>query len=398
MTRILGPSNIGYRQQFAGITPAWWRPSTSPGSAIRVTGNPRIVASYKSVTQHSDRVAPTNYCRMISRVVGLNSVDATNVGQTPSSNRYDYWSGKSLTNEVRASNLPYGTSIPNGKVGVPEWMVDRVVANALADMNGIEANILEDLGQLRGTGKLMLETYRTICLTYLAARAGRFSELRKHFARLGNTLPRKLGNGWLMYFYGIKPLMGTIEALARNDKPKTRTYTARSRCEISEPLRNWLGSSYIWMSTSSSVKVQTQCELRATLRLGSNQGERWRRLGITGDPTDLLVTAWALQPYSFVLDWLMPVEQFLRSLVWSPSLIYQGGYVGRRHFGDGVVTDYAPWSGYWPYHKVLPKFKVQVRFYQRVTYPYRVPTVGLNIRLTLNSNQIISAAALIATR
>jgi hypothetical protein len=199
-----------------------------------------------------------------------------------------------------------------------------------------------------------------------------------------------------MYFYGIKPLLSTLEVLVKNDKPRFGTYKARARREISHPGWAYTTGGY-WVQGKTPVKVQAQAQFEVRTSVSADTARYWS-LGITGSPADALITAWALAPYSFVVDWILPVESFLKSLIWSPTLIYEGGFVGRRHYSETTLTDLWPWTGAWPYQGRLPQYRHQVRFYQRIPYPFRVPGVGINLRLTLNHNQIISAAALIATR
>lgn len=396
MTKILAPSNVGFTKREQTVR-FWWLPSIAyPWQWVEWTTRPTFLASYKSPTVHSDGKSPTDYCRMINKIIPGGSVNCDNVAGKPSPSRYFYRSDIACTVDVKSnSSLPYGCDIANGQVFVPAWMEDAVIADCIQQMNGIAANIYEDLGQAAEPLKLYVGTYRTIILLYLSARAGKWNHVRRELSKLGSDIPRSIGNGWLMYFYGIKPMISTLEELVKRDEPKFGSFEVRSRREISESCLGYLnvGSGVFG---GGSVKVQAQAQFRAEYAVTSNLSFYWR-MGITGQPADALVTAWALAPWSFVVDWILPVEQFLLSLVWSPALTYQGGFVGRRHAGGGNLIDNQPWFGP-PYTGSLPRYVHQVRFYQRKAYPFRVPPVGLNMRFTLNRNQIISAAALIVTR
>lgn len=334
---------------------------------------------------------------MINKIIPHGAVDCTNHPLGRWFNQYDYKSDTALTISAKATGLPFGCSIPNGDVQVPQWMVDAVVSDCIADMNGISANIYEDLGQAAEPFRLYVGTYRAIILLYLSARAGKWNYVRQWFSQnVGTDIPRAIGNGWLMYFYGIKPLISTLDTLVEQSKPRDCYYVSRARRRISVPSKDYTTAGG-WVRGVSTVDVSAQCQLMATVSIDADTSY-YRKLGITGHPSDALVTAWALTPWSFVVDWILPVEQFLRSLVWMPTLKYEGGFVGRRHYGGGTLSDPWPWSGSFPYQGAIPKVTHQVRFYQRKTYPYRVPTVGLNMRFMLNSNQIKSAAALLVTR
>lgn len=334
---------------------------------------------------------------MINKLVPGGAVECDNRHGVNSASRYYYKSESSVGVSVISNvSLPFGCSIANGQVSVPLYLQDEAIAAAIQEMNGISTNIYEDLGQAAEPMKLYVGTYRTIILLYLSARAGRWKYVRQVLRKLGSDVPRSIGNGWLMYFYGVRPLMSTLETLVEENKPRNRSYVVRQRRGISCPMLDYVthGDGVV---SSASADVSVQCQLMADIEISADMSYYYR-LGITGNPSDALVTAWALAPWSFVVDWILPVEQFLLSLTWVPGVKYQGGFVGRRHRGDATYYDDHPWSGPRPYVGTLPSHRHMVRFYQRVYYPYSVPQVGLNMRFRLNFNQIISAAALIATR
>lgn len=382
MTRILAPSTQGFSTQKIRGTVAWGTPPSAAPSQF-VGKEVTILFHYKGPTNQSDGVAATDYVRMISRLVPGGPTDCKN-------NLYRYTSDLALT--VSLLSYPPGCSIPNGQCTVPGWMTDQVIQGAIAKMQGIEANILEDLGQLKQTGQLVADLFTTICTLYRDARKGFWWKVRRALREKGHNIPRHIANGWLMYFYGIKPLVATMSTLCQGGKPRIGNYRARSRVTVAVNPGNYTTAGY-WVQWSGKAEVQAQCQVAARVRM-SGDLDAWTKLGITEDSfTDAVVTAWALYPYSFVVDWIIPVEKFLRTRSWSPTLEYQGGFVGQRHEVAAQFTDDWPWSGK-RYSGELPNGRLLVKFYRRETYPYQVPTSALNIRLTLNRNQMISAVAL----
>lgn len=383
MAGVLAPSNVGYKEQKIYFESFWGPKGKTPD--IRVAKSPVILRSYKSKTKPSDFRSPTNYSRMIAKVVPGGAVDCWN-------NLYVF---KGPTGAEGVVPYPYGSDIVSGTVGCPTWMTDKVILDALADMQQLDANILEDLGQLRQTGEMIASLYNTMVNLFRLALARNWSAIRRLLRyKLGVNIPRSVARGWLIYFYGIKPLISTIEALVASDTPKFTTLKVRKRVSQNVSVLPYFGGNYTYVC-SGEAKIQAQCELKARIKLASNIAT-WQKLGLTSSSlTDAIVTAYALVPYSFVLDWFIPIENWLRTLVWSPFLDYQGGYTGKRHYVNSEVTDLAPWSGQWPYSGTLPKFTLMVRFYQRTTYPYYVPPATLGIRLTLSTTQILSASALL---
>lgn len=384
MSKVLAPSNTGYKWQRL-IAKAKWKPIPPyDGDFIEVTGTPLVLLSYKSQLNKSDGKAPTNYTRMISKIVPGGGVDANN-------GRYRYKSDTSIT--VGVIEGPQGCNTALAKVSSPDWMRDQAIMDAIAEMQGISANIFEDLAQLRQTGNMVVEIFTTICALYRFARQGSWSRLRRALSQEGVNIPRHIANGWLMYFYGIKPLISTIEALCASDKPKYKVMTVRKRKEMAVEPRSYTDAGW-WVDFDGEAKIQVQCQLSAGIRLRGDLAY-FQNLGLTSSAlTDAVVTAWAIVPYSFVLDWILPVETFLRTRSWAPFLEYQGGFVGTRHYVNSRFVDLWPWSGSFPYGGVLPNGSLQVRFYKRETYPYFVPPSALSFDLRLSSTQIASAVAL----
>lgn len=384
MTKVLAPSNFGYKSQRI-VGKAKWRPiRSSPDAFIEVTGTPTVLGSYKSQTIKSDHKAPTDYTRMITRLVPGGNVDCSN-------GAYQYKADTSIT--VGLNMTPHGCNVPKARVVAPLWMRDTAIMEARAEMLEISANIFEDLAQLRKTGELVVDIFTTILALYRDARKGFWWKVRRALAQKGVNIPRHIANGWLMYFYGIKPLIGTIDAICDSEKPRFRRLTVRKRKEITVDARGYTNAGY-WVDFSGDAKIQVQCQLSAAIKLAGDLAY-WQNLGLTSSSlTDAVVTAWALVPYSFVVDWVLPVEMFLRTRSWAPFLEYQGGFVGTRHYVKSRFTDKWPWSGDWPYQGTLPHGNIDVRFYKREAYPYFVPPSALSIRLTLSSTQIASAVAL----
>lgn len=383
--KILAPSNTGFvqREIFLHGT-RYVKPSLSP---TPMTANPTILMSFKSTLVKSDRKAPTDYTRMISKLQPLGHARYENRGYVVE------WDNSYIS----LSAYPNGCSIPSGDVSVPSYMVDQVIMDAKAEMNDFGANVLEDLGQLKSTGVMIAEVVMVIFELYKACLKGNFGAVRRRLRNLGSNVPRSIANGWLMYFYGIKPLVSTIDALAANQEPLDTKKTVRKRREIAGDISQYVynGRSY---QCNGRAKIQAQCQISAHVRVDGNT-RYWNSLGLTSSSmTDAVVTAWALVPYSFVFDWFLPVEAYLRSLVWSPHLVYQGGFVGRRHEASGQFTDLNTGSPYGPYSGSFPRSRLQAKFYKRTAYVYTVPSAVLALRLNLNSNQIISAAALIISK
>lgn len=393
MAGILAPSNVGYKSVRPTI-PHRWRLGTS--GWINSSNSPTLVASYKSPLDKSDFKMPTDYTRMVARITSRGSVNAFNLNANGSKK---YQVECSMCSWFSIRDNPYGCSIANGVVDAPQALVDEVVRECIIEANQLSNNILEDLGQLKQTGELIAQLFNLICELYLAAVKGQWRRLRRMLAAVGHKPAQSLANGWLLYFYGIKPLIGTIEALATREGPVYRVLKVRKRASTAVDPRTYTTSTSTYHSFSGKAQIQTQAQLEAKIRMDQSTAT-WADLGVTGTDIDVLVTAWALVPYSFVLDWILPVEAWLRSLSWSPTLVFHSMFVGRRHEAKCEATNFAPLSsaGPYPYSGQLPRARIEVKFYSRKIFLDAPPLTGLNLWVDLNRNQIFSASALLVQR
>lgn len=385
-SRILAPSNIGFVQRKSQRTLEWnVRPApASPG--IKTGANITHLLSYKSPTRKSDGVKATDYSRVISKCLNGFPYEASN----------SVYNIKNLDGDTVGLHLyPLGSDIYLGQVSVPAWLRDQVILQAVNDMNQVSQNVLEDLAQLKQTGIMVADLVATMAMMFSWARKGSWGQLRNALREKGLNVPRHIANGWLMYFYGIKPMVSTIEEICTKQKPLRKSYSTRKRAETETSPEVFMASGSAYRRWSGVAKLQAQCGLRAIIDLDGNM-RSWTKLGLGPNSfNNLAVTAWALTPYSFVLDWFVPVEAWLRSLVWSPAVKFQGGYVGSRHDVKASYVDTKPFAGPNDYRGTFPHGNLLVRNYQRKEIAYSLPSTLTGIRLSLSPTQVISAAALI---
>lgn len=390
MSKVLAPSTIGFKKQELSARADWGLKQFGLSNTWPYTWTTSM--SYKGPLNRGDRRHATDYVRMVGRIT-------SSAGKCANSKYAWDGKGQGCTVGLKANSI-YGSSYATGAVQVPGWLVDEAVSSAKADIQQIGVNVLEDLGQLRQTGEGIADIVKTIRDLFLLIRRKKWKAARRIFRNIGYNLPRRVSNWWLAYFYGIKPLVGTIGALASSEKPLFKTLTVRRRSQTAaDPYAYVDKGKTLGVRMSGTAYLQAQCQLTAQIKMQGNTAS-WFDLGVTDSSfTDAVVTAWALVPMSFVVDWFIPVEAWLRQLSWTSHLTYQDGFIGRRHVVDANFVDDYPWSfdgGI--YLGETPKGSLQVRFYRREAYGFVPPMAAINLRLSLNPNQIISAAALIASR
>lgn len=184
-------------------------------------------------------------------------------------------------------------------------------------------------------------------------RHGRFDEA----ARQLSTTPKKtttklkttdVSGRWLELQYGWKPLVSDVYESAQAFQHLTappRTSSIRTSVNLPEKvidtktvynvgLPSMYGSGLVSKAVSSRRYIIT---LQEELSVA-------RSLGLL----DPLTVAWELTPYSFVIDWFLPIGSYLEQLSVIPNIkgtwIYNTRFVCRDHYyglgtNKGAVTD-----------------------------------------------------------
>lgn len=147
--------------------------------------------------------------------------------------------------------------------------------------------------------------------------------------QMRNTdLSQALANRWLEWTYGVKPLMMDAEGLAlglAKVVSRPESMISQMTVRMSEAMR---ADSSHDVNTSINTLFYT-CGFNTVLR---GRGDLWFR---TLDPvqagledfgfTSVLDTVWELIPFSFVVDWFLPVQSFLSVLKPVNGLQFMGG-------------------------------------------------------------------------
>lgn len=139
-----------------------------------------------------------------------------------------------------------------------------------------------------------------------------------------------LSNYWLEYAYGWRPLLsdikGAAEEIAKSyavNRPMTVTGVGKASWEPPKYAHARVNTqSYEWMTSEFEAKTRYKISFRVDDLAAS-------KLSSTGI-TDPLLLAWELLPYSFVMDWFVPVGAYLSQLSATRGLTFDSGCVTRQ--------------------------------------------------------------------
>lgn len=168
--------------------------------------------------------------------------------------------------------------------------------------------------------KLVRRYYLDRVLRLSATRAGRREMIR--------YMSKSAANRWLEYQYGWRSLMfdiyGIME-LIELQAEKRHIITGTSRYETgtdpSYPLAPPIGGTMI--KTGRGVRAGAMC--RMDWEVENAVAQTHNRLGLLNP----LALAWEAIPFSFVIDWVVPIGNYLNSLTGGWGLTFKGGSITR---------------------------------------------------------------------
>lgn len=225
--------------------------------------------------------------------------------------------------EVTGFSCPDPIGLRFGRLTFPEtslppWndtLAGQAIASARSDAASASAQLLVSLGEARETLALLKAP-----LDVLLKRTEPFRVLRSRYnsGKLTyNDFIVEFSNIWLLYRYGIMPLVyeiqGIVKALTEPSKPQRSTSRAIARDSGSTNWKTTGSSSMITKIELAHSLVWTR-EYRATC-LYESEDDLQARFGLR--LADVPVAAWELTRLSFVYDWFVNAGDFLGSLTLS---------------------------------------------------------------------------------
>lgn len=284
----------------------------------------------------------------------------------PHSFSYGAWELSLKYDRIRSDNLESqmgdflsATTQPNG----------LFLPDLPSDANLYNATLSEFNEKARGSVDLSIdfaEAGRTRKMLNISGQLERYADdLRawswnryshsKGGSHLGDGILRGLksvGGIWLVWTYGLRPLMntvyGTAETIVKLGQNRTKQFRAR-RSEYVDVGR--IGY-YSATNPSALSYVTGKAKLKRSITIGANiQQDDFGLSRFTSmNPYSI---AWERLPFSFVADWFIDIGGMLRNF--ETSLLYGSrsvsGYVTRLLAYDGLVGDVTKQEGSYTYYQ-----------------------------------------------
>lgn len=233
----------------------------------------------------------------------------------------------------------------DGALYLPRGTISPGAINHLVRVASTKARSEFGRGNTNDLWETIGESQKSARLLHSAA-----SELNK-FAKQNAkvfSLARASGNAWLLYRYGLRPLISSvkdaIEGLEANVGKLRQTYRGTAKLDnlridsYTTPLWGIYNATYT-LQDYESVSVSSGILAEYIATLSSNVGLSFK---------NLLTLPYELLPYSFVVDWGINLGSYLGSL--APALGYKelGAWTTiRRDFVRNVTVSTTPSGSYW---------------------------------------------------
>jgi hypothetical protein len=180
-----------------------------------------------------------------------------------------------------------------------------------------------------------------------AIRKGRFGKAAKVLGVVtpkGVSRKRQFSNNWLEYHFGWVPMIQDIGAAVHTLQSPVpdRHIFASSKGRFSADTGYWPSTLPPYGGTSTHEVYELSARTGVTVRISNPDLFLANQLGFTNP----LAVAWEVVPFSFVVDWLIPIGDFLSAMTATLGLTLVNGYtsLGCRHSVDQYSSTYV-WNG-----------------------------------------------------
>ena len=259
---------------------------------------------------------------------------------------------------------------------------------------GIEANLAQDLAQMNQTFNLIGNCANRIYRSMRALKRGDIPSAAReltHGRRSNNVTPhgrpsvsKSLADNWLELQYGWKPLLGDIEGTLKSmanlhttDLVQRVAVSGKAKTDsVTRQLSQYGGAVAPGLQVTTKVVSETKCKFTLRFKLASPLRAFAAQTGFT-NPINL---AWEILPFSFVVDWFLPIGPYLEAFTAFDGLEFVDGSqtLFTRSETDTAVDSEGPnalnsLSDYWEhghYHsKTIRLDRIKLTAFPTPTFP-----------------------------
>jgi hypothetical protein len=246
--------------------------------------------------------------------------------------------------EEDSGNITYGTDSITISSHVLKWinfnyssidypLTADLLANVYSKWKGSDFSVGVTVGEGKESLRMIADRLQSLACAALALKHGNFSQVGRCLGKMPRSARRsaqkahasgQANSAWLELQFGWLPMINDI--YEATDQILFNPLINRYRSGKSEVGYITPASSY----TVADEVIRSMNEKKRFLMLvAKNEPDFLERWGLT-NPAGVI---WELIPYSFVIDWFLPIEDYLTSL--HALSVIQGTFVDSQTFEKG---------------------------------------------------------------
>lgn len=266
-------------------------------------------------------------------------------------NRYGTWR-QFIVGEYPVGSVNELPAVPSFDGGLES----RAIVKALSRLKEQSVNLAVAFAERAETTELLVGTLHGLAKAARSLRQGNLAGVMKGLGLRGSTkMPRgqNFHQKWLELQYGWQPLysdvFGAVQALHAADQNDKQRYAATVKAQVQNNgsiNRSGTHESQPTVKCTSAVQWMEGASVSLSYYLRNPLIASLASLGIT-NPIEVL---WERVPFSFVVDWFLPIGNYLSSMDAAYGFDFRGGSCTRiyRQTLLGRLGDGSPYAGSYP--------------------------------------------------
>lgn len=212
-------------------------------------------------------------------------------------------------------------------------LVAHTARRVASGLNALKHGRLLDFAKALGLKKFNTRDVETFDRRYRKFKFSR-KEVNRRFSRVRgeSRITDFVADSWLEYSYGWKPLLNDVyqhaEAAATIFTERSGDWRTASASAQSKRTTTLKDSSSIYLNTSEVITSSQSIQMDVVFRIPNGAVSITTALGLNNP----LLVAWELVPFSFVVDWFLPVGNSIASLTAFSGLEFASGSYFGKHF------------------------------------------------------------------
>jgi hypothetical protein len=248
------------------------------------------------------------------------------------------------------------TPVPDAINGPPLPYVDlnalsaKASTRALLDLKDQKVNLVQAFAERKQTARLLSDTITRFAAAIKSLKTGNFAaagkalgvtpsprRIRKWTKSYSENQSKAIANGWLELQYGWRPMLsdvyGSAELIAQKQIREVRSISRTSAsAQLVDRVRRFNQQGYpMFFETTRKVTIKNVIYYSTP-----SESHTLAQVGITNP----LYIAWELTPWSFAVDWLLPIGNYISTLDSTKGLTFEKGcrtfFQEVKVFGKGL--------------------------------------------------------------